>query len=340
MARYLSATPHSIDRCLNDRGWQLTKDIKDAALILSTPQQTGQIYLSRADQWVWAPACAPLANKARMFEMLETAFAEGKAGRTRRWPETCVLRNLKDIATWRSSITAHDTKNETTRYFVKHPRTSGGAGTFPANCAEAACALAVMVLKTSHDAVVIQRAINPAKLPRGPSFFELRVWALLRQRECWLFQNHRAKTATSGLMNRKVQTSMDTFGRFYADNIASEGDIRAAFEGDSYDTQTKPDIAAAVTLIHRIFQSQLAAGVFTFVGFDFIVDECARPWLIEANVKPAFRYSNLLLQFPSPVVRELASYAMEDLARVFDGDRSHVNSSMTWARLDNKLATL
>ena len=38
-----------------------------------------------------------------------------------------------------------------------------------------------------------------------PSFFELRVWALLTRDAASLFSEHRAKTATAGLMNKRVQ---------------------------------------------------------------------------------------------------------------------------------------
>lgn len=50
------------------------------------------------------------------------------------------------------------------------------------------------------QSVVIQEAVTPASLPRGPSKFELRVWALLRKRDVHVFTYHRAKTATEVLL--------------------------------------------------------------------------------------------------------------------------------------------
>ena len=287
-------------------------------------------------QWVWSARFEPLACKARLFDRLELALGDAK----RRWPETWVLRSTEAVASWHSAVRNYNTSPSAPQYFVKHPRSSGGNGTFPAANSDMACARAIMVLNLAQDAVVIQRAVVPASLPRGACRFELRVWALLRQKECLLFEHHRAKTAITGLMNRQVQTNMDAFGRFYADNIASETDVCAAFRGNVYNMRTKPDIANTVALIHRLIQREIPENSLVFAGFDFIVDECARAWFIEANVKPAFRYADTTTQFPSPIVRELAHYATADLARVLDDEPALLrNGGSSWVKLCRRPTT-
>ena len=161
----------------------------------------------------------------------------------------------------------------------------------------------------------------PSTLPRGPSFFELRVWALLRPSGAWLLSVHRAKTATSGLMNKKVQRAAHagSYGAHYPFNIAPEADVRAALGAGVYDGETRREIAAAVAAVHGALGASIPAGFLVFVGFDFIVDAAGRPWLIEANVKPAARYADLDAQFQSPVVRDLARAALADLVRLVVG---------------------
>lgn len=281
------------------------------------------LQLALLQQWVWVSEFRPLACKAHLFKMLEMPPGGG-----RQWPETWVLPSIEALTEWHAAAE----EDRMVPCFVKHPRTGGGRGTFPSVSPEVAYAHASMVLKVALDAVVIQRAVVSATLPRGPSIFELRVWALFRQSECWLFEHHRAKTAISGLMSRQAQKELGAFGRFYADNIASETDVRSALEEGNYDMRTKPNIATAVALVHRLVHGKLPAGLFAFVGFDFIVDESARPWLIEANVKPATRYVDITAQFPSPIVSELASCAVEGLVSEPDNMRPFVG----WVKLSTK----
>jgi len=282
-------------------------------------------------QWVWLAVCSTLTCKAHLFERLEQLVLRSSI--RRRWPETWVLRSHGALTAWFAELMISYALPTTTHFFVKHPRTSGGTGTFPAGDVKAACIFAAKVLVVASHAVVIQRAVDPAILPIGPSIFELRVWALLRRTDCWLFECHRAKTAISGLMNRKVQRDLDAFGRFYSTNTASEATVRGALEGNSFDTRTKPDIAAVVGLVHDAIWHDLPHGALVFVGFDFIVDQRARPWLIEANVKPPMRYADLAAQFPSELVRSLADCAILDLARIFEG-KSHPNHlGPAWIKL-------
>eukprot|EP00613_Pedinella_sp_CCMP2098_P036222 CAMPEP_0171801486 /NCGR_PEP_ID=MMETSP0991-20121206/72286_1 /TAXON_ID=483369 /ORGANISM="non described non described, Strain CCMP2098" /LENGTH=621 /DNA_ID=CAMNT_0012413161 /DNA_START=96 /DNA_END=1964 /DNA_ORIENTATION=- len=77
-------------------------------------------------------------------------------------------------------------------------------------------------------AVVVQAAVVPAQLPNGPSNFELRVWAIIRRDRVYVLSSHRAKTATSGLMNKMQQKEYSDYGAHYPFNIASEQAVREA----------------------------------------------------------------------------------------------------------------
>ena len=330
--KYFTKYHHSVAVHLNERGWTRTVRFSEATVALLTQQGVIQSR-PHTSQWVWLAVCEPLACKARLFERLECATRKTLKQGVRRWPETWVIRSNVALLDWYNQRRASCALSLATRFFVKHPRTSGGTGTVPAGDVPTAHSHAANVLVFARDAVVIQRAVDPGTLPRGASLFELRVWALLRRTDCWLFELHRAKTATSGLMNQMVQRGLGAFGLFYADNIASEAHVREALGGNIYDTRTKPDIAAAVKLAHGSIRHELPCGSFVFVGFDFIVDQNARAWLIEANVKPAFRYADLASQFPSPLVRRLADRAIADLARVFDGGLDPAPHGPAWIKL-------
>jgi len=319
---------HAIALQLRKRGWKHTHHFCEATVVLATERPPPAA--PRVHQWVWLAICPPLTCKAHLFERLEQLALRSNI--RRRWPETWILRSNGAVTAWRAESLISYTLPTTTHFFVKHPRTSGGTGTFPAGNVEAARIFAKVLMVACH-AVVIQRAVDPAILPIGPSIFELRVWALLRRTDCWLFECHRAKTAVSGLMNRKVQRDLDSFGRFYSSNIASEATVRDALEGNTFDTRTKPDIAAVVGLVHDAIWYDLPYGTLAFVGFDFIVDHRARAWLIEANVKPPLRYADLAAQFPSELVRSLADCAILDLARIFEGKSRPNHLGPAWIKL-------
>ncbi|KAJ8612586.1 hypothetical protein CTAYLR_009804 [Chrysophaeum taylorii] len=256
--------------------------------------------------WVWEDALLSLSCKATLFERL---------GDSELWPETWVLRRGD----------AWDVSG--TDFFVKHPRRGGGTGTRRAHSVDAARSLAHKWLQTA-EAAVIQRAVQPAELPLGPSIFELRVWGILRRGGAWVWQNHRAKTALRGcnLMNRRVQQKKKEFGAFYDHNIASEQHIRDALPG--YD-DAKLLVREAVRRVHAVVRDDIPPTAFFFVGFDFILDSRAHPYLIEANIKPPARFENIDVQFPSPIVRRMASDALDALAHLMQG-----NCQTGWIRVD------
>ena len=187
---------HALVALLEARGWSAAAEPADAAVVL--PAKGAPLPCApRPGQHVWCNGCLALACKARLFEALAGAAAP-------RWPDTWVLRSGEALDAW-AAREADGGGGGAPRYFVKHPRAGGGKGTFPAATRAAAAAVAARVLAAAGDAVVVQRAVRPARLPRGPSFFELRVWALLTRDAASLFSEHRAKTATAGLMNKRVQ---------------------------------------------------------------------------------------------------------------------------------------
>ena len=86
-----------------------------------------------------------------------------------------------------------------------------------------------------------------------------------------------------------------------------------------YDVVTKPRIDEAVRLTHAAVRAEIPLQTFIWAGFDFIVDEAGRPWMLEVNVKPSWRY-HTPDQFPAPLVCDMALAGLNDLARVIEND--------------------
>ena len=254
--------------------------------------------------WIWGSSFAPLGCKAELFERLGRQSRGG-------WPETVVVRSLKEL----------DAVMIAPPVYVKHPRRGGGSGTRRATTSEDLRQFATQVLAIT-DAVVLQQAITPARLPKGPSIFELRVWSLFCNKGAYTFSECRGKTANvnATLMNRRVQEQEPDFGKFYDHNIASEADLRRAVPG--FDDVTKPTILQTIDAVYAAVRDDLPLSTFFFIGFDFILTNDGSPFLIEANIKPSTRYADPDVQFPSPIVRRLAKAALADLSRLLDTDFS------------------
>lgn len=315
---------------LESNGLERAAEPSDHFIVMALPASIGDWEKLRwlrhkAGAWVWGSSLLPLACKARLFSAL------GAAGP---WPTTWVVRSEREIQSWRPA--ERD-------FYVKHPLRGGGTGTRRARSIECARAVAMQWLREGAEAAVVQVAVEPATLPKGPSIFELRVWSLLRHDSCWTCSEHRAKTATVGcnLMNKRVQMSKPDYGKFYDRNVANEATVRDAFPAGMYDAVARPRILDAINRVHKIVKEAIEPGVFYFIGFDFVLDQNARPYLLEANVKPPSRYANLEDQFPSLLVRRLARAALTDLARLVaagsEPNHDKINPECRWQRYDLQL---
>ena len=257
--------------------------------------------------WTWGRKFPLLSDKALFFERLKSGG----------WPETVVVRD-------EASLEAALKRFSDGAIFVKHPRASGGKGTFRAENKTEAKRLALAIL-ASVDAVVLQRAIIPATLPRGPSVFELRIFSVFTEKSAFTYSQIRAKTAKIGstLMNRRVQQKEPDFGQYYDHNAASEHDLREAL-GPTFHSKTMPAIFETIETVHRAVKENIPSSTFFFVGFDFILEETTNsdyvPFLLEANVKLPDRYRDPRLQFPSPLVRCIATNAIRHLASLIHTD--------------------
>ena len=65
--------------------------------------------------------------------------------------------------------------------------------------------------------------------------------------------------------------------------------------------------------------------LFVWAGLDFIVSADGRPWLLEANVKPAGRFLDAAAQFPSEPVAAMARAAYAGLAQLVEAENGHNN---------------
>lgn len=312
-------------------GLERAVEASDESVVMALPASIGDWESLRwlrlkPGAWVWGSSLLSLACKARLFSSL---------GAVGPWPTTWVLKSELEIQSWRPA--ARD-------FYVKHPLRGGGTGTRRARSIECARAVAMQWLREGAEAAVVQVAVEPATLPKGPSIFELRVWSVLRHDSCWTCTEHRAKTATVGcnLMNKRVQMRKPDYGKFYDRNVADEATVRRAFPDGQYDAVARPRILDAIDLVHKIVKEAIEPGVFYFIGFDFVLDQDACPYLLEANVKPPARYANLEVQFPSLLVRRLARAALADLARLVAGgsEPSHdkINLECRWLRHDSPVS--
>uniref|UniRef100_A0A7S3K113 Tubulin--tyrosine ligase-like protein 9 n=1 Tax=Aureoumbra lagunensis TaxID=44058 RepID=A0A7S3K113_9STRA len=309
-----NGTEHILCQMLSERGWSPTRSVSEAQLSLDpSSMATINDTTTRKEKkrWIWSDKCDALSCKAMLFESL------GKSDSF--WPPTVVLRSVEEI----------DELQVNEEVFVKHPRCSGGSGTWKAANTQEAKQLAFDVFKKCK-AVVIQKAIVPALLPNGPSIFELRIWSIMRGQHLFTFNKFRAKTAhlKAILMNRAIQSQESDFGQHYPWNIATEDQIRLAIGPHLYDTHTRPAILKAIEALHHSVLPHLPTdGSFFFLGLDFIVSRTeATPYFIEANIKPSYRFYNPDAQFPSPVVRDMAHSALVGLADLIHQDYSDFSS--------------
>jgi hypothetical protein len=144
--------------CCVRRGWTCSRSNLKGTCSASACGGNGG-----AGGWVWASDCQHLDDKAKFFESLNRFVSATAAEAV--WPETWIFKNRADILAWAAETSA------ALGFYVKHPRAGGGSGTNFARSAGDACALARSALADAGDAIVVQRAVAPATLPKGPSIF-------------------------------------------------------------------------------------------------------------------------------------------------------------------------
>ena len=142
---------HAIALQLRKRGWKHTHHFCEATVVLATERPPPAA--PRVHQWVWLAICPPLTCKAHLFERLEQLALRSNI--RRRWPETWILRSNGAVTAWRAESLISYTLPTTTHFFVKHPRTSGGTGTFPAGNVEAARIFAKVLMVACHAVVIL-----------------------------------------------------------------------------------------------------------------------------------------------------------------------------------------
>ena len=167
----------------------------------------------------------------------------------------------------------------------------------------------------SAHTYVIQKYIEQPLLVHQRKF-DIRVWVLVTQsHNCYFFPQGYLRTSSSKftldhlesayihLTNNAIQKEGAEYGKFEAGNqmsfkdfqeylYAHYGNIRLA----SILAVMKSQITASLLAVKGKLNSNLRLNCFEIFGYDFIIDACFKPWLIEVNTNPCLELSSPLLE--------------------------------------------
>ena len=186
---------------------------------------------------------------------------------------------------------------------------------------------------------VIQKYIEKPLLIHNRKF-DIRVWVLVTQTEnCYFFQQGYLRTSSEKfsldnlnssfihLTNNAIQKEGSEYGKFEAGNQMSFkqfqeyllnhfGNIRLS----SIVTIMKSQIISSLLAVKGKLNPNDRLGCFEIFGYDFIIDSCFKPWLIEVNTNPC-------IELASPLLEQLIPRMLDDafeltLDAAFPGSRA------------------
>ena len=191
----------------------------------------------------------------------------------------------------------------------------------------------------SAHVYVIQKYIEKPLLIHNRKF-DIRVWVLVTQTEqCYFFQQGYLRTSSEKfsldnlncsfihLTNNAIQKEGSEYGKFEAGNqmsfkqfqeylLSNFGNIRLG----SIVSIMKSQIISSLQAVKGKLNPNGRLGCFEIFGYDFIVDGCFKPWLIEVNTNPC-------IELASPLLEQLIPRMLDDafeltLDAVFPGSRT------------------
>jgi hypothetical protein len=186
---------------------------------------------------------------------------------------------------------------------------------------------------------VIQKYIEKPLLINNRKF-DIRVWVLITQSEnCYFFPQGYLRTSSEKfsldnldstfihLTNNAIQKDGTDYGKFEAGNQMSfkqfqdylhahHGNIRLS----SIISVMKSQIIASLQAVKGKLNPNNRLGCFEIFGYDFIIDNSFKPWLIEVNTNPCIELSSPLLEQIIPRMLDDALELTLDLA--FPGNRN------------------
>ncbi|GBG31994.1 Tubulin polyglutamylase ttll6 [Hondaea fermentalgiana] len=204
------------------------------------------------------------------------------------------------------------------------------------------------VEKSDGKHVVVQRYIsNPLLWPHGNRKFDIRIWALVLDtgkifvaKEGYLrtcsepFSMDTIHDASAHLSNYCLQRKSPKLGQYEAGNTLSFADLQTMFDEDQdlQDTDVCRDLVPRFqTLILDAVRATLkdmnlpTPGVrkFELFGFDLMLDQELKPWLIEANTNPFLGVQNA---WHATLLRRLGEDVTAVIGREYYG---HAASDLT-----------
>lgn len=162
---------------------------------------------------------------------------------------------------------------------------------------------------------VIQKYIEKPLLIHNRKF-DIRVWVLVTQNEnCYFFQQGYLRTSSEKfsldnlsssfihLTNNAIQKEGTEYGKFEDGNqmsfkqfqeylLSHFGNIRLS----SIVTIMKSQIITSLLAVKGKLNPNNRLGCFEIFGYDFIIDSCFKPWLIEVNTNPCIELASPLLE--------------------------------------------
>jgi tubulin--tyrosine ligase len=220
---------------------------------------------------------------------------------------------LEDVLSGRDASTANGCESPVA-WLAKPSNGSSGKGiVVTRNLGE----LITAAESSEDEEWVLQRYVdNPLLLPplQPGRKFDIRIWALVTFKgglkiHMWRegvvrtssenYSHHDMSDLTKHLTNHGLQEEQsDNFGAFEAGNELFYGSFKALLDeryeggGRRFDEEVVPSMKACVvrTLLSITKKMKLAAGrkheSFQLFGYDFMLDETFRSWLLEINTAP------------------------------------------------------
>lgn len=191
---------------------------------------------------------------------------------------------------------------------------------------------------------VIQKYIEKPLLVNCRKF-DIRVWVLVTQSEnCYFFPQGYLRTSSEKfslenldstfihLTNNAIQKEGTEYGKFEAGNqmsfkqfqeylLAHHGNIRV----NSMISIMKSQIITSLLSVKGKLNPNGRLGCFEIFGYDFIIDSCFKPWLIEVNTNPCIELSSPLLE---QIIPRMLDDALElALDSAFAGPRNPLETT-------------
>jgi tubulin---tyrosine ligase len=177
--------------------------------------------------------------------------------------------------------------------------------------------LGFLASKSQNTFWVVQKYIEKPLLYNGRKF-DIRIWAIFTgNSEVFIYKRAYVRTSSDSydlnnqnnyvhLTNQCLQVHGDGYGKHEDGNTLALHDLDAYFKeiypdyNIKVDTHVKPRMVDLILDTFHCYQKQLnpnrRKNVFELFGYDFLIDEDMRTWLIEVNTNPHLGTQNKYME--------------------------------------------